>query len=215
MKQAKEIQSLSKRLYEQTKAIHQQVENNSFMQQLSNHKLSIKSYSQYLIDLYQIYHALEEGMKKNIHIPFIKKMFFEKLCRAEALKKDYESFETSEVKPTLPALEYASHLKEISIRAPLLLLAHAYVRYLGDLSGGRMMQKHVKELFPGEHTAFYDFEELLGSNPIGAKVVEFKNLWKKNLDDLDLNEEEQNQIIEEAKLAFVFAGRMLDALESS
>lgn len=102
----------------------------------------------------------------------------------------------------------------MAVHDPILLIAHAYVRYLGDLSGGRMLQKYVNQSYPGGHDHFYRFDELLGPEAIGAKVVEFKNLWKSKLDVLPFSEAEMAKLMEEAKKAFEFAGRMMEELIS-
>jgi heme oxygenase (biliverdin-producing, ferredoxin) len=39
---------------------------------------------------------------------------------------------------------YRDRVAELAGRAPLLLAAHAYVRYLGDLSGGRMLGRAMR-----------------------------------------------------------------------
>lgn len=199
---------LSKRLYEETKAIHGQVESMNFIISLRDQKLTQNEYVQFLVDLKVVYKALEEGMESNLKNSAIKILYDNKLCRTPMLEADLKSFQAETGKPTTAACEYVHHLKKISKDDPILLLSHAYVRYLGDLSGGRMMKKYVEQLFPGEHASFYNFDELLGSNATGANFVEYKNAWKKRLDQLNFTDKEQSALIEEAKKAFEYAGRM-------
>jgi heme oxygenase (biliverdin-producing, ferredoxin) len=202
---------LSKRLYEETKSVHEQIESMDFILALRNLKLSQKEYAQYLADLKVIYEALENGLEDNQELPAIKAVYDPKINRVQKLEADLRSFESENLKPTEAAKEYAEHLQNLSKQAPAYLLAHAYVRYLGDLSGGRMMKKYIEQLFPGEHTAFYNFDELLGDNAIGAKYVDYKNAWKRNLDHLNFTENEKASLVEEAKKGFIYAGNLFNS----
>ena len=200
---------LSKRLYEETKSAHEQVESMAFVVALRDLKLSQNEYIQYLADLKYIYATLEEGMRSNLNTPAIKILYDDKLCRKKNLEADLQSFQALGCPPSNAAQDYVKHLNNLSKHSPILLIAHAYVRYMGDLSGGRMIKKFVEQLFPGDHTDFYNFdEELLGPNAIGAKFVEYKNVWKGRLDGLNFTDHEQQSLIEEAKKGFEYAGRM-------
>ena len=57
------------------------------------------------------------------------------------------------------AARYRRRLVELETGQPDLLLAHAYVRYLGDLSGGQILQRLLAKslaLTP-QQLSFYDF----------------------------------------------------------
>ena len=77
------------------------------------------------------------------------------------------------------------------------LLAHHYVRYLGDLSGGqviaRLVQRHYGVPDAGLH--FYDFS-LLGK----AKV--YKDAYRHQLDAVALSETERQDVLHRARQAF-------------
>lgn len=202
---------LSKRLYAETKALHEQVESLPFILALRDQKLSKQEYIQYLADLKLVYQALEEGLQANCQIPEIQSLYDHKINRAEMLNADLKSFQAEKIAPSSSAQSYVRHLQELSRRAPMLLLAHAYVRYMGDLSGGRMLKKFVEQLFPGEHVAFYNFDVLFGENASGSKFVEYKNWWKDQLDQMQFSSSEQLGLIQEAKKAFEYAGNMLSS----
>jgi heme oxygenase len=64
---------------------------------------------------------------------------------------------------------------------PSLLLAHAYVRYLGDLSGGQIMKRRIAKAYaldPDDHdaagVAFYEFRTLDGSG--FARIGDMKKI---------------------------------------
>jgi heme oxygenase (biliverdin-producing, ferredoxin) len=66
-------------------------------------------------------------------------------------------------------IEYIARLQELSDSAdPSLLLAHAYVRYLGDLSGGQVIRRRLAKAYNidvdgGEGVMFYNFRNLEGT----------------------------------------------------
>jgi heme oxygenase (biliverdin-producing, ferredoxin) len=65
--------------------------------------------------------------------------------------------------------DYVLHLQELSeSEDPSALLAHAYVRYLGDLSGGQVIRRRVVKAYgldaeSGLGLSFYSFKQLGGS----------------------------------------------------
>ena len=97
----------------------------------------------------------------------------------------------------LPATQvYADRLAQTADSLPR-YAAHAYTRYLGDLSGGqiikRMLQRHYG--FTSEGIAFYDFPEI-------HKLKPFKDVYRERLDALPLDDEARAAVVEEARLAF-------------
>jgi hypothetical protein len=57
---------------------------------------------------------------------------------------------------------FTDHLESVDSTRPGLLLAHAYVRYLGDLSGGQLVAAKIRRVYslppPPGGTAFYEFD---------------------------------------------------------
>ena len=97
----------------------------------------------------------------------------------------------------LPATQvYADRLAQTADSLPR-YAAHAYTRYLGDLSGGqiikRMLERHYG--FTSEGIAFYDFPEI-------HKLKPFKDVYRERLDALPLDDEARAAVVEEARLAF-------------
>ena len=76
--------------------------------------------------------------------------------------------------------EYTSRLRALaSARDPAPLLAHAYVRYLGDLSGGQVIRRRVARAYGleddgGAGVSFYEFAKLGGG--AGATVGDMKKI---------------------------------------
>lgn len=81
------------------------------------------------------------------------------------------------------------------------VIAHHYTRYLGDLSGGQMISKRMRQEhgLDGNGVRFYEFAEL---GPLGA----FKNQYRDALDVMgeQLSEEEKERFLEEVRIAYRF-----------
>ena len=98
--------------------------------------------------------------------------------------------------PPKPFAEYKGRLEHLADSDPIRLLAHAYVRYLGDLSGGQFIRRRIAkayELEDGAGVSFYEFKQL-GSN-MASKIGDMKKIkeWYRNGmnagvgDDVDKN----------------------------
>lgn len=65
---------------------------------------------------------------------------------------------------------------------PSALLAHAYVRYLGDLSGGQIIRRHIAKAYgldpvSGLGTQFYEFQKLGGGGVAGIGDMNHIKGW--------------------------------------
>jgi heme oxygenase len=156
--------SLGEQLKSATKGLHHDVERGPFMRALLRGKLDLASYCALLRNLYDIYDALETALDTHTELPGLKPLRSPGLARREALALDLEALHGPNWAAELKVLEacsrYVEHLRQINLSAPELLAAHAYVRYLGDLSGGQLLQPIVAKslkLSNGKGTAFYQF----------------------------------------------------------
>ncbi len=175
------------RLQNDTKDIHSEVEKHPFVQNLLQDELETTSYYQHLKDLQFIYQTLEAAFPRALNlVPSLKKINFSELAREQYIVKDLNSidFEHLHVKPSMAAIEYVNHLFQIQHQNPLKLLAHVYVRYLGDLSGGFILKKHIEKKWPNA-TNFYDFSSLLRMSDLSSPW-KYKKLFKQILNELPL-----------------------------
>ena len=106
---------------------------------------------------------------------------------------------------------YVERIQTISNERPELLVAHAYTRYLGDLSGGQILKKiaqRAMNLSDGRGLSFYEFNEVKDEQ-------EFKQNYKKALDSLALDSILADQIVAEANVSFTMNMKMFQELETS
>lgn len=207
-------QPLTLDMYQGTKDIHTQVEQHTFVRHLLKDTLESSSYQQYLVDLKLVYSTLENEMYANLKTqPELQKIYFPELNRSSAIEADLnsDSFKSFSKDNSEVAVSYAEHLALLGGKDPILLASHAYVRYLGDLSGGMILKHHVDKKWP-DALHFYDFSELFKAYGKSNSMV-FKELYKERLNSLIINEQTRQRLIGEAHLAFEFAEKMFDAIQ--
>lgn len=180
---------LTTRLRAATRTLHAQAERTGIMQPLLRGQLGRQDYARLLRSLHEIYSALETASPTPL--------WDARLARTAALAEDLQRL-AGEQWITLPAAaaarSYARRLHGISAQ-PHRLLAHAYVRYLGDLAGGRLLRQIVARSLGGQALAFYEF----GGT---AREVELERGLRRLLDAPQLHAPLQQQLIDEACWAF-------------
>lgn len=162
---------------------HKNAERQEFVKELMSGNISKKRYATLLFNLHPQYNILEVTAKLYDLLD---------IRRAPAIHADYTELwnETEQYQPALMPVvkEYMDHIMSIS-QDPDKLMAHIYVRHMGDLSGGQMIAKKV----PGAGT-MYQFDE---------DVNVLKERIREKLDD---------SMAEEAKIAFDFATKLFKQL---
>lgn len=131
------------------------------------------------------YSALEQGLERHSNHPVLEPTYNPTLlARAPSLEADIaylldlpESSWRSHplhhslvVSPPIALTNYVARLRQLAESDdPSPLLAHAYVRYLGDLSGGQSIRHTIAKAYdlesPGPGLSFYEFKELRSSEP--------------------------------------------------
>ena len=78
-------------------------------------------------------------------------------------------------------------------------MAHHYVRYLGDISGGQVIAARLGALYGIDPDAlnFYDFTAI-------GKIPPYRNGYRQRIDEMRLAEAERAALISEAQAAFAF-----------
>lgn len=174
---------MSNKLKELTHEHHTNAERQAFAKELISGTISKKRYATFLFNQHPQYNLLETfAMLHGILDIRI----------APKIHADYtelwQEFEPHQP-PLLPVVkEYMDHLLTIQ-QDPQRLMAHVYVRHMGDLSGGQMIARKV----PGSGT-MYTFDE---------DVKEIKERIRQRCTD---------EMAEEANICFDFATKMFQQM---
>ena len=194
--------SLAERLRDETRNLHTEVERGIFMRALLRGQLSRAAYCMLLRNLQAIYAALEVALVSQAANPLVAPVFFRALFRSVALHHDLDALHGPGWELALalqPASRlYVERLQRVHQTCPALLVAHAYVRYLGDLSGGQLIKRKVADslqLAPGVGTAFYDFGD-------PDQIRRLTRAFRAGLDNTTCDEAQLALIVVEAQRAF-------------
>ena len=143
-------------LRELTRDRHTNAERQEFVKILFSGTIDSKLYATYLYNQFFMYERLEEyvvphGLLSNI--PGI--------LRTQAIRADFEELwgSDNEDRPKMCSVvkQYTDHIMKIK-DDPKLLMAHLYVRHMGDLAGGQMIANKVPGA--GKYYQFEDAENL-------------------------------------------------------
>ncbi len=195
--------SIAMMLREGTAEKHQETEKVPYLRAIFRGGLDAQTYTYQLESLLAVYTVMEELYRQNKDNPILAKLYFPTLFRENSLKEDIASFQKkfgTKLRGSVSKATqgYIDHIKNTAKTKPELLVAQAYVRYLGDLSGGQAIKKVVAKTFElegNEGTAFYEFPEI-------EDLMAFKGIYRQNLDTLPLDESQKAELLEEAKVTF-------------
>lgn len=205
---------LAGRLRAETQNLHTQVERSPFMAALIKGRLGLQAYSLLLRNLHPVYAELEAGLAAHAPLPALAPLVLPPLFRTNAIAHDLHTLWGSTWENGLPVLapaaRYRDRLRDLSVNKPALLGAHAYVRYLGDLSGGQLLSGIVSrslQLPPGQGLSFYDFGD-------AAQVASLASAFRTGLDSVgaDADDAGAQALVNEAKTAFALHGELFEAL---
>ena len=156
-------ESLAHSLKAATMQVHKTTESSSFIQQLFKGDCSVENYKYYLWALHEIYQSLETAIDSLKDHKTINQLYFPELFRVKALKQDLQDWDSHELTNIPSSIQqatknYCQRIQQIAETQPELLVAHIYVRYLGDLSGGQILKKVLPKNFKRDQGfAFYEF----------------------------------------------------------
>lgn len=203
---------LAARLRDATRNLHVEVERAGIIQGLMRGAISRASYTALLRNLHAIYVQLEDGLARHAGHPGLAPISDARLYRAPALADDLALLHgprwAEAIALTPAAQQYADHLQRLADEQPAALAAHAYVRYLGDLSGGQLLSRKVTTslgLAAGEGVGFYDFGP-------ADDVKRMAQAIRAGLDELAGDEAAAQALVDEACAAFVRHGQMFEQL---
>ena len=132
---------------------------------------------------------------------------WQSLARAAALQQDLTLLSAlPATPPSAAAAAWLEQLRLLAQQAPHRLMAHVYVRYGGDLSGGQQLAERAKAILAAQGLpplAFWAF---------AAPIASLKQGLHEGFERMDLSPAEEEELLEEAELAFHATQRLLAEL---
>ncbi|MDO5754234.1 heme oxygenase (biliverdin-producing) [Arthrobacter sp.] len=198
--------ALSQELKTHTAAAHTEAEDSRFVAELMGGSLDVAALVSLLDQSLVIYRALESALAAHVEHPQLGAFIDPKLARVAALEADMAYHHGVDWEAQLadgrivivPATRvYADALATMGRESIEFLLAHHYVRYMGDLSGGliisRMVQRHYGVASEGLN--FYAFDAI-------AKPKPYKDTYRERLDTTEFSREQKTAILDFASESF-------------
>ena len=211
------MSTLATCLREGTQHSHTAAENTAFMKCFLKGIVEREPFRKLLANLYLVYSALEAELERHCDHPAIAPIIFPELNRAANLERDlafyYGDNWREQIVPLPAGKVYVDRLHAIANTDPILLIAHAYTRYMGDLSGGQALKNIIRSAFklpPDQGTALHEFEQL----PTVEAKRAFKETYRNALNSLPLDEAEIQRIVDEANFAFHLNRDVMHDLEA-
>jgi heme oxygenase len=201
-------------LREGTKKAHTMAENVGFVRCFLKGVVDKQSYRKLVANFYFVYGALEAAMAQHREHPVVGPLYFPELVRQPALERDlafyYGPQWREEISLSPAGQTYVHRINELASSQPELLVAHAYTRYMGDLSGGQILKKIAQNAMNlgEEGVVFYHFEHIPDEKA-------FKARYRQTLDALPVDAAMVTAIVHEANRAFGLNMRMFRELEGN
>lgn len=183
-----------------TAEAHEAAENEPFARGLVDGTVALEGYIALLGQLRHVYRALEAPAEALRSDPLVAPFVDPRLHRHDAILTDLAALGAPLVDPRPVTAAYAERITTAAATWPVGWVAHHYTRYLGDLSGGRILGHAIRKHFglaEGAGTSFFEFPE------IGAPVP-YKRAYRDRLDALGaaLTAAERSRLLAESAAAF-------------
>ncbi len=206
--------SFSADLKEGTKESHSAAENTKFVASFLRGVVDYEEYRKLLTNFYYVYDTMEQRIRET-EDPMVQAVRSESLERKEGIERDLEYYYGSEWRdkqiPSEACNKYCARINEVAEENPYLLVAHHYTRYIGDLSGGKILKEITARVLKppaGKGLDFYEFPSIPD-----AKM--FKQNYRAVLDNLGTTTSQEKSLIEEANYAFQLNMFMFDEIQGN
>lgn len=184
-----------------TRAVHAAAERSGIVREILRGTASRQGYVLLLRNLVPVYQHMEGELERLRGSPGVGALAYRDLYRSRALESDLEQLAGSDWRDSLsvlPAAErYAQRVLVAASGDGQQLIAHAYTRYLGDLSGGQVLRRllHRSLGLDASLLSFYEFPGI-------PDIAVFKAQYRRNLDRAGREIADPAGVLDEALVAF-------------
>ena len=211
---ARSSESLSARLKSATWDEHERTNNSPFITALMGGELNRSAYAALLGQSYLFYTVLEQAGESwrddRVVGPFVS----DALVRGAALEADLAWLVGPDWRDGLAPLNatqrYIDRMRAVCFDSPSSFVAHHYTRYLGDVSGGQIVRSKLRNIYglTRDGVRFYIFDGV-------PKLKVFKDGYRKLIDEMPWDEDEQANLMAEANVAFRLNQGVFDGLSDT
>ena len=212
------VPPLSLALRETTAQAHREAESSAFMADLVEGRSCPSAWGALAVQQWVLYRALEDVIAEHYaDHPLVEPLHDPALERVPSIESDLRTIFGPDALvrlahgqlSILPATAaYASALRDG--HSAEMVVAHHYVRYLGDLSGGQVIGTMLGRHYgvPAEARSFYRFDGIPKPKP-------YKDAYRAALDALPASPAQRERILAEAVQAFRLNQALFADLEAS
>ena len=202
-----------RRLHARIGAAHHQAEGMTFSRSLLEGHASPRQRAGLIRALAPAYELIEELGPELAAALGAEAFPWTALARRQALRQDVAMLAAIPAIPAIPATpasaaahDWLEQLRGLARQAPHRFMAHVYVRYGGDLSGGQQLGEKAQAILSSQglpSLRFWEFQR---------PIPELKQALHDAFEQLDLSEVEEEELLEEAVVAFRATQRLLAEL---
>ncbi|WP_397518715.1 heme oxygenase (biliverdin-producing) [Rhodococcus pyridinivorans] len=202
-----EVVGFAERIRLETQQAHSDTENSVFVSELLGGKLSTEAHAALIAQTWFVYDSLERIGRSYADDPIAGPFLSDELLRTAALEADLDFLVGSDwrdrITPLPATVAYVDRLVQVAAVSPEAFLAHHYLRYLGDLSGGQIIRRMLERAYGYERDGlrFYIFDGIPKTKP-------FKDAYRAKLDAAPLDGDQQQTVIDEANLVYGLNGAL-------
>lgn len=184
-----------------THELHREAERTGVVADMIRGDVTRVDYALYLRNVLPAYRVLEQSMDARADLAALRPFSLQAVYRAQAIESDLRVMIGPYWDRTLPLLgageRYANRIADVAANDCLRLIAHAYVRYLGDLSGGQILRRLLaRSLGLGpDALSFYDFPDI-------ADINAFKETYRDAIDQVGRDLDDVRGVVDETATAF-------------
>lgn len=186
-----------RKLHSRIGRAHHQAEGMAFSRALLEERVTPLQLAALLRSLAPAYALIEAWAPKLASQLGVSDAPWSALARRAALEHDLALLSSTPEPPTSPSAQrWLEQLDQLAHTSPHRLMAHIFVRYGGDLSGGQMLAPHANAILARQGLpalSFWEFEQ-----PSAALKEALHNTFER----LSLSAAEEAELLDEAETAF-------------
>jgi heme oxygenase (biliverdin-producing, ferredoxin) len=194
--------SLTSLMRVRTRTLHARAERSGIINDVLRGRASRYGFALLLRNLLPAYTTLEARLEAYRHAPAVRSAARRELYRVPALRSDLCALFGPTWETRLPLLpsgrRYAERVATAAEVECNRLVAHAYARYFGDLSGGQVLKRRLAHApdFRPEQLSFFDFPDI-------SDIDAFKTSYRQSIDDSAATIVDTEAVATEAAVAFL------------